>query len=92
MARHFVYIVSTDLSNVLPKVCTCLYLVPVYVSRIFCSIHSSNNPFRMVKMASGMDHGRPTTSHNMAAIQLIPGGGGYSLIRASWGRVRVWPA
>ena len=31
--------------------------------------------FFMANMASGMDHGRPTTtttSHNIAAIQLIP--------------------
>ena len=49
-----------------------------YRNRITSVLGNRNpcNSFLMVKMASGMDHGRvrpmtTTTSHNMAAIQLI---------------------
>ena len=54
---------------------------PIIIEKGTTCMHRNGNPcnsFLMVKMASGMDHGRvrptttTTTSHNMAAIQLIP--------------------
>ena len=54
---------------------------PIIIEKGTTRMHRNRNPcnsFLMVKMASGMDHGRvrptatTTTSHNMAAIRLIP--------------------
>ena len=55
---------------------------PIIIEKGTTCMHRNRNPcksFLMVKMASGMDHGRvcpttmttTTTSHNMVAIQLI---------------------